>query len=63
VLSAGYSDLKLCGFGMARFIDTCNQLTDLSHCDVKFQAPEVVTLQPITTAADIWSVGVLACYM
>ncbi len=63
MLTAGYGDLKLGGFGLARFIESGNQLTNLAHCGVEFQAPEVVILQPITTAADIWSAGVLACYM
>lgn len=63
LLTAGYSDLKIGGFGNARYIETGNQLTDLTHCGVEFLAPEVVTLQPLTTGADIWCTGVLACYM
>ena len=57
LLTAGYSDLKIGGFGTARFIETGNQLADLTHCGVELQSPEVVTLHPITTAADIWSMG------
>ena len=63
LLTAGYGDLKIGGFGNARYIETGNQLTDLTYCGVEFLAPEVVTLQPLTTGADIWSTGVLACYM
>ena len=63
LLTAGFGDLKIGGFGNARYVQTGNQLTDLTNCGVEFLAPEAVTLQPLTTGADIWSAGVVACFM
>ena len=48
---------------MARYVETGNQLPDLTSCVVEFMCPEVVSLQPLTTAVDIWSAGVIACFM
>ena len=63
LLSSGFTDLKIGGFGCARYVETGNQLTDLSACGVEYLAPEAVSLQPLTMGADIWSLGVLACFM
>jgi len=61
-LTAGRSDLKISDFGTARYIEACNQLDEVPRSP-EFMAPEVVNLQPLTTAADIWSVGTIAYLM
>jgi len=62
LLTAGQSDLKISDFGTARYIEACNQLDEVPRSP-EFMAPEVVNLQPLTTAADIWSVGTIAYLM
>ena len=58
----GCKDIKICDFGMARYIEVCNQLRELRG-NIDFMAPEAVSLQPLTTAADIWSTGTIVYWM
>ena len=62
LLGASYSDLKIADFGMARYIEVGNRLDQLPDSS-DFMAPEVVTLQPLTTAVDIWSAGAVTYFM
>ena len=62
MLTSEQRQLKLTDFSLARYIETGNQLQELRG-NVEYMAPEVVSLLPLTTAADIWSVGVIAYFM
>ena len=62
MLTSGQKQLKLTDFSLARYIETGNQLQELRG-SVEFMAPEVVSLLPLTTAADIWSAGAIAYLM
>ena len=62
LLTSGHNDLKICDFGLSRFIESGNQLTTLEG-RVEFLSPEVVALQPLTTAADVWSLGTITYLM
>lgn len=64
LLTAGHNDLRISDFGLARYIETGNHLEAHEIAgSTEFMAPEVVSLQPLTTAADIWSVGAIAYLM
>lgn len=62
LMTAGHNDLRIADFGLARRIKAGNQLEEVSNSPY-FMAPESVTLQPLTTAADIWSAGAIAYLM
>jgi len=63
-LTAVQNDLKISDFGLARYIQTGNHLEAQEIAgNAEFMAPEVVSLLPMTTAADIWSVGAIAYLM
>ncbi|TMS20369.1 Obscurin [Larimichthys crocea] len=52
-------EIKICDFGFCQEIDTSrHQYSTIGTPE--FVAPEIVHLEPVTVATDIWSVGVLA---
>nr|XP_020650965.1 serine/threonine-protein kinase 17B [Pogona vitticeps]XP_020650966.1 serine/threonine-protein kinase 17B [Pogona vitticeps] len=51
-------DIKIVDFGMSRKIGNCIELREIVGTP-EYQAPEVLNYDPITTATDIWSVGVI----
>ncbi|KAJ7345506.1 hypothetical protein JRQ81_001456 [Phrynocephalus forsythii] len=51
-------DIKIVDFGMSRKIGNCSELREIVGTP-EYQAPEVLNYDPITTATDIWSVGVI----
>eukprot|EP00794_Sanderia_malayensis_P017479 gene17479-19227_t len=54
----GYEQLKLIDFGMARILDKSKKET--AACGTaEFVAPEVLRLDPISLAVDMWSLGVI----
>ena len=61
-LSKQSRELKLCDFGLAHKIDpdiTVRVAFDtLEHC-----APEILNMEPVSFATDMWSLGVLAFVM
>ncbi|KAI5610425.1 obscurin isoform X2 [Silurus asotus] len=59
MVSPAGDDLKICDFGFCQEIDPSrNQYSVLGTPE--FVAPEIVRQEPVTTATDIWSVGVVA---
>ncbi|KAL7669307.1 hypothetical protein ACOME3_009969 [Neoechinorhynchus agilis] len=53
-------NIKIIDFGISRWIDTC---VDTGQNEIfgtpEFVAPEIVNFEPVTTAADMWSIGVV----
>jgi len=62
LMTPGNNDIKISDFGLARYIASGNQVTSLEG-QVEFMSPEVIALQPLTTAADIWSLGTIVYLM
>jgi serine/threonine protein kinase len=58
ISEAGLEQIKLVDFGLSRRI-LRNQQVYAEIGSPEFVAPEVVNNLPVSTAADIWSVGVL----
>lgn len=54
----GYEKLKLIDLGMARILDK-NKKETAACGTAEFVAPEVLRLDPITVAADMWSIGAI----
>lgn len=52
-------DIKIVDFGMSRKIGSCSEIREIVGTP-EYQAPEVLNYDPITTATDIWSVGVIS---
>ncbi|XP_053140450.1 serine/threonine-protein kinase 17B [Hemicordylus capensis] len=52
-------DIKIVDFGMSRKIGNCSELREIVGTP-EYQAPEVLNYDPITTATDIWSVGIIS---
>ncbi|XP_065911773.1 myosin light chain kinase A-like [Dysidea avara] len=50
--------IKLIDFGVARYIGGTSNVTAMVGTP-EFAAPEVLNYDPVTTAADMWSIGVL----
>eukprot|EP00112_Aurelia_sp_Birch-Aquarium-sp1_P007116 Seg1777.3 transcript_id=Seg1777.3/GoldUCD/mRNA.D3Y31 product="Myosin light chain kinase smooth muscle" protein_id=Seg1777.3/GoldUCD/D3Y31 len=54
----GYEKLKLIDFGMARVLEKGKK--EIAACGTaEFVAPEVLRLDPISLAVDMWSIGVI----
>ncbi len=62
LLTYGHKDIKICDLGLSRYIESGNQLSRLEG-RVEYMSPEVVALQPLTTAADVWSLGTITYLM
>ncbi|XP_065655673.1 calcium/calmodulin-dependent protein kinase type IV isoform X5 [Hydra vulgaris] len=54
----GYEEIKLIDFGMTRVLKPGEKETAMCGTP-EFVAPEVISFNPITLAADIWSIGVI----
>nr|XP_046247907.1 obscurin [Scatophagus argus] len=52
-------EIKICDFGFCQEIDTSRHQYSMIGTP-EFVAPEIVHLEPVTVASDIWSVGVIA---
>ncbi|XP_017294111.1 serine/threonine-protein kinase 17B [Kryptolebias marmoratus] len=52
-------DIKIVDFGLARRLGAAGELREIVGTP-EYVAPEVLNYEPITTAADLWSVGVIA---
>lgn len=52
------SDIKLVDFGLAKWLRDGEVIRDMVGTP-EFVAPEVINYEPITTSADMWSIGVL----
>ncbi|XP_070588229.1 serine/threonine-protein kinase 17B [Erythrolamprus reginae] len=52
-------DIKIVDFGLSRNIGNFDELREIVGTP-EYQAPEVLNYDPITTATDIWSVGVIS---
>ncbi|XP_035249445.1 serine/threonine-protein kinase 17B [Anguilla anguilla] len=52
-------DIKLVDFGLARRLGTAGELREILGTP-EYVAPEILNYEPITTATDLWSVGVIA---
>ncbi|XP_026523764.1 serine/threonine-protein kinase 17B [Notechis scutatus] len=55
-------DIKIVDFGLSRKIGNFGELREIVGTP-EYQAPEVLNYDPITTATDIWSVGVISYMM
>ena len=60
--SAYANEVKLIDFGWAIHLDR-NKDCVSAHCNPEFSAPEVARSEPVTTAADVWSLGILTYLM
>lgn len=54
----GYEEIKLIDFGMTRVLKEGQNESTMCGTP-EFVAPEVITFNPITVAADMWSIGVI----
>ncbi|KAL1023125.1 hypothetical protein UPYG_G00036690 [Umbra pygmaea] len=52
-------EIKICDFGFCQEIDTSRHQYSMFGTP-EFVAPEIIHQDPVTTASDIWSVGVMA---
>ncbi|XP_044287821.1 serine/threonine-protein kinase 17B [Varanus komodoensis] len=52
-------DIKIVDFGMSRKIGSYGELREIVGTP-EYQAPEILNYDPITTATDIWSIGVIS---
>ncbi|XP_056894430.1 obscurin isoform X3 [Takifugu flavidus] len=52
-------EIKICDFGFCQEIDTSRHQYSMLGTP-EFVAPEIVHLEPVTVATDIWSVGVIS---
>ncbi|XP_038215996.1 serine/threonine-protein kinase 17A [Zerene cesonia] len=59
LLSAGGEELVICDFGISRAIQPGAHVREILGTR-DYVAPEILSYEPLSLAADIWSVGVLA---
>lgn len=59
LLTAGGEELLICDFGISRAIQPGAHVREILGTR-DYVAPEILSYEPLTLAADIWSVGVLA---
>lgn len=55
-------DIKLCDFGLARFVNCGHDILEIIGTP-DYVAPEVLDYNPLNSACDMWSVGVLTYVM
>ncbi|CAI5674026.1 unnamed protein product [Oreochromis niloticus] len=55
-------DLKIVDFGLSRMVSSHQELREIMGTP-EYVAPEILNYEPISTATDMWSVGVLAYVM
>uniref|UniRef100_A0A3B4FDH9 Serine/threonine-protein kinase 17A n=1 Tax=Pundamilia nyererei TaxID=303518 RepID=A0A3B4FDH9_9CICH len=55
-------DIKIVDFGLSRMVSSHQELREIMGTP-EYVAPEILNYEPISTATDMWSVGVLAYVM
>ncbi|XP_028290286.1 serine/threonine-protein kinase 17A [Gouania willdenowi] len=60
--SSPIGDIKIVDFGLSRMISSNQELREIMGTP-EYVAPEILNYEPISTATDMWSVGVLAYVM
>ncbi|XP_051970872.1 serine/threonine-protein kinase 17A-like [Xyrauchen texanus] len=55
-------DIKIVDFGLSRLVSSSQEIREIMGTP-EYVAPEVLNYEPITTATDMWSIGVLAYVM
>ncbi|XP_007535090.1 serine/threonine-protein kinase 17A [Erinaceus europaeus] len=55
-------DIKIVDFGLSRIMKTSEELREIMGTP-EYVAPEILSYDPISTATDMWSIGVLAYVM
>uniref|UniRef100_A0A3Q1F5H4 Serine/threonine kinase 17a n=1 Tax=Acanthochromis polyacanthus TaxID=80966 RepID=A0A3Q1F5H4_9TELE len=60
--SCPLGDIKIVDFGLSRMISSHQELREIMGTP-EYVAPEILNYEPISTATDMWSIGVLAYVM
>lgn len=60
--SAPLGDIKIVDFGLSRMVSSHQELREIMGTP-EYVAPEILNYEPISTATDMWSIGVLAYVM
>ncbi|KAJ8376527.1 hypothetical protein SKAU_G00071070 [Synaphobranchus kaupii] len=55
-------DIKIVDFGLSRMVNSNQELREIMGTP-EYVAPEILNYEPISTATDMWSIGVLAYVM
>ncbi|KAJ8279677.1 hypothetical protein COCON_G00067430 [Conger conger] len=55
-------DIKIVDFGLSRMVSSSQELREIMGTP-EYVAPEILNYEPISTATDMWSIGVLAYVM
>lgn len=55
-------DIKIVDFGLSRLVSSSQEIREIMGT-AEYVAPEVLNYEPISTATDMWSIGVLAYVM
>ncbi|CAM9557004.1 unnamed protein product [Lampetra planeri] len=55
-------DIRIVDFGLSRRVSSADELREIMGTP-EYVAPEILSYEPISTAADMWSIGVLAYVM
>ncbi|XP_043830102.1 serine/threonine-protein kinase 17A isoform X1 [Dromiciops gliroides] len=55
-------DIKIVDFGLSRMMESSEELREIMGTP-EYVAPEILSYDPISTATDMWSIGVLAYVM
>ncbi|XP_010884001.2 serine/threonine-protein kinase 17A [Esox lucius] len=55
-------DIKIVDFGLSRMVNSSQELREIMGTP-EYVAPEILNYEPISTATDMWSIGVLAYVM
>ncbi|KAK6299780.1 hypothetical protein J4Q44_G00298130 [Coregonus suidteri] len=59
---APLGDIKIVDFGLSRMVSSSQELREIMGTP-EYVAPEILNYEPISTATDMWSIGVLAYVM
>ncbi|KAM9332584.1 serine/threonine-protein kinase 17A [Pholidichthys leucotaenia] len=60
--SSPLGDIKIVDFGLSRVVSSHQELREIMGTP-EYVAPEILNYEPISTATDMWSIGVLAYVM
>ncbi|XP_068160038.1 serine/threonine-protein kinase 17A [Antennarius striatus] len=60
--SSPLGDIKIVDFGLSRMVSSHQELREIMGTP-EYVAPEILNYEPITTATDMWSIGVLVYVM
>ncbi|XP_063308194.1 serine/threonine-protein kinase 17A [Pelobates fuscus] len=60
--SCPLGDIKIVDFGLSRIVNNNEELREIMGTP-EYVAPEILSYEPISTATDMWSIGVLAYVM